>query len=78
MKRKSLFLLIKNRFKDFNYNTGSFNTNLYLMGYKNQLITTGEVNDVGAYIRENVKKSRRFGIELTNVFNTKDFYINSY
>lgn len=63
--------------KDFNYNTGSFNTNLYLMNYKNQLITTGEVNDVGAYIRENVKKSRRFGIELTNVFNTKDFYINS-
>jgi iron complex outermembrane receptor protein len=47
------------------------------MNYKNQLITTGEVNDVGAYIRENVKKSRRFGIELTNVFNTKDFYINS-
>ena len=32
---------------------------------------------MGAYIRENVKKSRRFGIELTNVFNTKDFYINS-
>ena len=63
--------------KDLNYNTGSFNTNLYLMDYKNQLITTGEVNDVGAYIRENVKKSRRFGIELTNVFNTKDFYINS-
>ena len=47
------------------------------MDYKNQLITTGEVNDVGAYIRENVKKSRRFGIELTNVFNTKYFYINS-
>ena len=63
--------------KGFNYNIGSFNTNLYLMEYNNQLITTGEVNDVGAYIRENVKKSRRFGVELTNVLNTKDFYVNS-
>jgi len=63
--------------KDFNYNKGSFNTNLYLMEYSNQLITTGEVNDVGAYIRENVKKSRRFGVELTNMLNTKDFYVNS-
>ena len=63
--------------KGFNYNIGSFNTNLYLMEYNNQLITTGEVNDVGAYIRENVKKSRRFGIEFTNVLNSKDFYVNS-
>ena len=63
--------------KVFNYNIGSFNTNLYLMEYNNQLITTGEVNDVGAYIRENVKKSRRFGVEFTNVLNTKDFYVNS-
>ena len=63
--------------KGFNYNIGSFNTNLYLMEYSNQLITTGEVNDVGAYIRENVKKSRRFGVEFTNVLNTKYFYVNS-
>ena len=63
--------------KGINYNRGSFNTNLYLMEYNNQLITTGEVNDVGAYIRENVKKSRRFGVEFTNVLNTKDFYVNS-
>ena len=63
--------------KGINYNIGSFNTNLYLMEYNNQLITTGEVNDVGAYIRENVKKSRRFGVEFTNVLNSKDFYVNS-
>ena len=63
--------------KGFNYNIGSFNTNLYLMEYNNQLITTGEVNDVGAYIRENVKKSRRFGVEFTNVLNSKEFYVNS-
>ena len=36
------------------------------MEYKNQLITTGELNDVGGYIRTNAKKSRRVGIEIVN------------
>lgn len=40
------------------------NANYYLMNYKNQLILTGQVNDVGAYIRDNVSKSYRMGIEL--------------
>ena len=40
------------------------NANYYLMNYKNQLILTGQVNDVGAYIRDNVAKSYRMGIEL--------------
>lgn len=40
------------------------NANYYLMNYKDQLILTGEVNDVGAYIRDNVSKSYRMGIEL--------------
>ena len=39
-------------------------TNLYYMDYKNQLILTGEINDVGAYIRQNVPDSYRAGIEL--------------
>ena len=34
------------------------------MNYKNQLILTGEINDVGAYNRTNVAKSYRAGIEL--------------
>jgi iron complex outermembrane receptor protein len=38
--------------------------NLYYMDYKNQLILTGEINDVGAYIRQNVPDSYRAGIEL--------------
>jgi iron complex outermembrane receptor protein len=38
--------------------------NLYRMSYDNQLVLTGAVNDVGAYIRENVKESVRQGIEL--------------
>lgn len=40
------------------------NLNLYAMEYKNQLIVTGELNDVGAAIRQNVPVSYRRGIEL--------------
>jgi iron complex outermembrane recepter protein len=38
--------------------------NYYLMNYKNQLVPTGKVNDVGALIRTNVESSYRTGIEL--------------
>lgn len=38
--------------------------NLYYMQYKDQLILTGAVNDVGGYVRENVPDSYRAGIEL--------------
>ena len=47
------------------------------MEYNNQLITTGEINDVGANIRTNVKKSRRFGVEISNLINTRKININS-
>ena len=40
------------------------NANYYLMNYKNQLILTGEINDVGAYNRTNVAESYRMGVEL--------------
>ncbi|GAB3664709.1 TonB-dependent receptor [Echinicola sediminis] len=42
----------------------SYNANFYYMGYKDQLILTGQINDVGAYIRENVESSYRAGLEL--------------
>jgi iron complex outermembrane receptor protein len=38
--------------------------NLYYMMYKDQLVLTGKINDVGAYARTNVDKSFRRGIEL--------------
>ncbi|SMO58349.1 TonB-dependent receptor [Fodinibius sediminis] len=38
--------------------------NFYYMDYKDQLILTGEINDVGAYVRQNVPESYRMGIEL--------------
>jgi len=41
-----------------------FNANMYYMGYKDQLIVTGALNDVGAPIRENSGDSYRFGLEL--------------
>ncbi len=42
-----------------------FNANFYHMSYKDQLVLTGELNDVGSNIRINVPKSHRTGIELT-------------
>ena len=38
--------------------------NLYYMGYKDQLVLTGDLDDVGDAIRQNVAKSYRAGIEL--------------
>lgn len=37
----------------------------YYMLYKNQLVLTGKINDVGAYTRTNIPSSYRAGVELT-------------
>jgi len=42
----------------------SLGANLYFMNYKNQLILTGQINDVGAAIMVNTDKSYRSGAEL--------------
>ena len=42
----------------------SFGANIYYMYYKNQLVLTGKINDVGAYTRSNIPASYRAGIEL--------------
>jgi iron complex outermembrane receptor protein len=42
----------------------SITLNGYFMDYNNQLILTGQINDVGGYTRTNVKDSYRAGIEL--------------
>lgn len=47
-----------------NRNRYQYSANLYYMGYQDQLVLTGQLNDVGAYIRENVASSYRAGIEL--------------
>jgi iron complex outermembrane receptor protein len=45
-----------------------FNSNLYYMSYKNQLVLTGALDDVGSPIRENSGKTYRKGIELESVY----------
>ena len=50
----------------YNYSSSniSFSANYYYMHYKNQLVVTGQINDVGAPIMVNANKSYRTGIEL--------------
>ncbi len=47
--------------KNKNNNWGA---TLYYMNYKDQLVLTGKINDVGAYTRTNIDDSYRTGIEL--------------
>lgn len=42
----------------------SYGANLYFMSYVNQLVLTGQINDVGAYTRTNIPNSYRLGLEL--------------
>lgn len=48
------------RYKTENVRVG---LNGYLMQYKDQIVPTGQLNDVGAYTRENVDDSYRAGVE---------------
>ncbi len=43
--------------------------NAYYMNYTNQLVLTGEVNNVGEYIRINTPKSYRAGLEFSGSYN---------
>jgi iron complex outermembrane receptor protein len=49
-------------------NIVSLNVNYYWMDYRNQLVLTGQVNDVGASLRTNVDKSYRMGLEVEAMF----------
>ena len=40
------------------------NSNLYYMDYQNQLVLTGGLDEVGAFIRENSGESYRLGLEI--------------
>ncbi len=42
--------------------------NYYLMDYRDQLILTGEINDVGGFTRTNIEDSYRMGIELESTY----------
>lgn len=56
----------------------NLDANLYYMSYNNQLVATGELNDVGALIRRNVEDSFRAGIELNAAYQiSKKFSIGA-
>jgi iron complex outermembrane recepter protein len=50
----------------YEYKAGNISAqiNLYWMQYDNQLVLTGQLNDVGNYTRSNIKDSYRRGVEL--------------
>ena len=52
----------------------SVGANLYFMDYDNQLVLTGEYNDVGKYLTTNVKDSYRMGAELTAGVQITDWF----
>ncbi len=56
----------------------AINANLYYMDYKDQLVLTGRINDVGAYTRTNVPKSYRAGIELQVKYALNKKYSSTY
>jgi len=60
------------RFRDQQFNIGA---NVYGMFYKNQLIPTGALNDVGAALRQNVEDSYRIGFELDAAWNINSHFV---
>jgi len=56
----------------FNSDNFQLNTNFYFMGYKDQLVLTGELNDVGAPMRTNSGDSYRAGLEVDATFKISD------
>jgi iron complex outermembrane receptor protein len=51
----------------------AFGVNLYYMHYKDQLVLTGKLNNVGYPIRENAPSSYRRGVELMAATRISDF-----
>lgn len=63
---------------NFRNKKGIFGINVYHMLYKDQLALTGNINDVGGAIRENIADSYRLGIELSgNIYLNEKINIES-
>ena len=58
----------------YSHSRFALGTNLYFMDYDNQLVLTGDYNDVGAMSTRNVKDSYRMGIELTAGVKIADWF----
>lgn len=48
--------------------------NVFYMDYNNQLVLTGEINDVGAAIMTNVKESYRTGVEISGALSLNKYF----
>jgi Outer membrane receptor proteins, mostly Fe transport len=53
----------------YNSNNLTLSANLYFMEYKDQLVATGKLSDVGYSIKQNIPDSYRRGIELAGAIN---------
>lgn len=63
------------RIKDAQYSAG---VNVYAMFYKDQLVVTGKLSDVGASIRQNVPNSSRIGVEFDGSYTlSRHFLVNA-
>lgn len=51
----------------------SFNSNIYYMNYKDQMIQTGRMNDIGYKLMENVPDSYRLGLELVGAYEVSEW-----
>jgi len=56
----------------------NLNANLFYMYYLDQLVATGQLNDVGGYIRTNSGKSYRTGVEVSADFSIIPQKLNLY
>ena len=55
----------------------NFGANLFYMDYKDQLVLTGEINNLGAAIMTNVDKSYRLGVETTLNWQIGKYFVAS-
>lgn len=55
-------------------NKFSWGATIYHMNYKDQLVLTGKINDVGAYTRTNIPESYRLGIELQGAMQASKWF----
>lgn len=55
----------------------NWSATFYYMNYKNQLVLTGKINDVGAYTRTNIANSYRAGLELQGAFQVNEWFTTS-
>ncbi|MDB9712231.1 TonB-dependent receptor [Flavobacteriaceae bacterium] len=53
-------------------NNFNVTTNFYMMQYKDQLVLTGSIDDVGTPVRENSGESYRIGFEVETMFSLSD------